>query len=308
MNRSTRTNPMSTSASESSAPCKIGLVAGWGRYPVVVATALKQSGHHVCCMGIKDHADPALRQIADTYGEFGLARMGAQIRFFKQHNVTKITMAGKIDKIRLVGKLSWIKHVPDLTAMAAFYHHFFSFRRDRRDDTLLSTAVELAAKHNLEAIPATDFAPGLLVQAGRLAGPRLSQMQRRDIDFAWSIAKEIGRLDIGQTVAVNGQAALAIEAIEGTDECIRRAGKLCPSGGFTVVKVSKPQQDMRFDVPTIGMGTLQTLAEAGGRVLAIEAGKTIFIDHQEAINFARRHRISLVAIDRAEMSCLSDAA
>jgi len=290
-----------TAGSRSVSLPKIGLVAGWGRYPVVIAAALKRRGHHVCCLGIKDHADPALRQIVDEYCELGLARIGSHLRFFKQHDVKKITMAGKIDKVRLIGRLAWIKHLPDLTAMKTFYHHFYSNKRDRRDDTLLMTTVELAARHGLEAIPATDFAPELLVDAGRLAGPRLKHTQRRDIQFAWSIAKDIGRLDIGQTVAVNGQAALAIEAIEGTDECIRRAGKLCPSGGFTVVKVAKPQQDMRFDVPTIGMGTLQALSQAGGRVLAIEAGKTIFIDHEEALKFARCHHISLVAVDRTEM-------
>lgn len=287
---------------------KIGLVAGWGRFPVVIAAALKQHGYHVCCLGIKDHADPALRQIVDDYCELGLAKIGSHLKYFKQHAIRKITMAGKIDKVRLIGRFAWIKHLPDLTAIRTFYHHFYSHRRDRCDDTLLRTLVELAARHGLEAVPATDFAPELLVEAGRLAGPRLNQAQRRDIQFAWSIAKDIGRLDIGQTVAVNGQAALAIEAIEGTDECIRRAGKLCPSGGFTVVKVAKPQQDMRFDVPTVGMGTLQTVVEAGGRVLALEAGKTILIDHKDAVRFARRHNISLVAVHRTEMVRSSKAA
>ena len=108
----------------------------------------------------------------------------------------------------------------------------------------------------------------------------------------------MGRLDVGQSVAVKGRAVLAVEAVEGTDECIRRAGRLCPAGGFTVVKVAKPQQDMRFDVPTVGLGTLQAMVEAGAHVLAVEAGRTILIDEPEFVDFARRHRISVVALDQ----------
>jgi DUF1009 family protein len=143
--------------------------------------------------------------------------------------------------------------------------------------------------------PATDFAPELLAKAGQLTrrGPTASQLQ--DIAFGWNLAKEIGRLDIGQSVAVKGRAVIAVEAVEGTDACIRRAGELCPQGGFTVVKVAKPQQDMRFDVPTIGIGTIENLAAAGASVLAIEAGKTIVVDQAEVVALADRHGLAIVA-------------
>ena len=274
---------------------KMGIIAGWGRYPLVLAAALKRLGYQVYCVAIKDHADPALRQIVDDCCELGLARMGSHLRYFRRHRVRQIALAGKIHKTRIVGRFAWVKHAPDLTAMRTYYHHFFSFQKDRKDDTLLTAAADLAARNGIEMIPATDLVPELLAPPGLLAGPRLSPAQRRDVEFAWSMAKELGRLDIGQSIAVNGQAVLAAEAIEGTDECIRRAGRLCPSGGFTVVKVSKPQQDMRFDVPTIGMGTMQTLANAGGRVLAIEADKTIVLDQGEVARFAKRYGISLLA-------------
>ena len=104
-------------------------------------------------------------------------------------------------------------------------------------------------------------------------------------------------MDVGQTVAIQGRAVLAVEAVEGTDECIRRAGQLCPQGGFTVVKVAKPQQDMRFDVPTVGMGTVQTLVEAGAKVLAVEAGRTILVDEAEVLEFSRRHQLTIVAVE-----------
>ena len=293
-------NEVKTSSGILQAP-KIGLIAGWGRYPVVIATALRRRGYQVFCVGIRDHADPALRQITHDYCDMGLAKLGSHLRYFARNGVNQITMAGKIDKVRVIGRFAWIKHFPDPTTISTFYQHFCTANKDRRDDTLLGAVVERAARAGFTTIPATEFAPELLVDPGQLAGPRLSSTQLKDVRFAWETAKELARLDIGQTVAVNGQAVLAVEAIEGTDECVRRAGRLCRSGGFTVVKVAKPQQDMRFDVPTIGMGTLQTIAQSGGRVLAVEAEKTILIDQHEVSDFAKRHRISVIAMQDREM-------
>ena len=147
--------------------------------------------------------------------------------------------------------------------------------------------------------PATDFAPGLLVEEGLVAGKPLSAALQADVAFGWDLAREMGRLDVGQSVCVKGRAAIAIEAIEGTDLCIRRAGELCRGGGFTVVKVAKPKQDMRFDVPTVGVQTLQSMKEAGARVLAIEAGLTILLDPEEFRAYASRHGLTVVAQRRA---------
>ena len=128
-------------------------------------------------------------------------------------------------------------------------------------------------------------------------GPTKAQL--KDIEFGWTLAKEMGRLDIGQSVVVKDRACLAVEAIEGTDECIRRAGTLCPAGGFTVVKLAKPQQDMRFDVPTIGVGTLETMKATGANLLVVEAGKTILVDQRECIELANREQIVVVALESA---------
>jgi DUF1009 family protein len=140
------------------------------------------------------------------------------------------------------------------------------------------------------------------VKAGPLTKLRVSEAQNKDIAFGWQLAKEMGRLDIGQTVVVKGRAVIAVEAVEGTDECIRRAGQLCPQGGFTVVKVAKPQQDMRFDVPTIGVGTLENIARAGGSVLAVEAHKTILLDEPAFIATAERLGIRVVALEAEQVS------
>lgn len=275
---------------------RFGLVAGWGRYPIVVAQALRQQGYEVYCLGIKGHADPALPAVCHDYREEGLARLGAHIRYFHARGVRQATLAGKIHKSLIFQRGFLLAHRPDWRCVRTFYPHFVTAKKDRKDDTLLTAVVEAYAAEGITLAPATDYAPQLLVKAGPLTGRRLSRGQQKDVQFGWDLAKEMGGLDVGQTVAVKGRAVLAVEAVEGTDECIRRAGALCPSGGFTVVKVAKPRQDMRFDVPTIGLGTLNTLAEAGGRVLAVEAGRTILLDEPQVVDFARRHRVALVAL------------
>jgi hypothetical protein len=279
------------------APEKIGLLAGWGRYPLVVAQALRSQGHQVYCLAIKDHADPALREWCDHWRPLGLAKLGAAIRYFHRHGVTQATMAGKIHKTLIFRKYHWLKHLPDWRFFWTFYPHWITKTKDRKDDTLLGTIVGVFEQEGIHFAPATDFAPELLVSSGNLTNRTPSASQWKDIQFGWQLAKELGRVDVGQSVAVKGRAVLAVEAVEGTDECIRRAGHLCPAGGFTVVKVAKPQQDMRFDVPTIGPGTVQTLIEAGAGALAIEAGKTIVLDQDEVVRLADRHRLAIVAVD-----------
>ncbi|MFL2870048.1 MAG: LpxI family protein [Pirellulaceae bacterium] len=273
----------------------IGIIAGWGDFPIVVARSVRSLGYKVIGQGIKHHVDPLMRELCDEYQELGLAKLGSAIRFFKKHGVTHATMAGKVHKIRLFNKLAFLKHLPDFEGLKTFFPHFVSKTKDKRDDTLLGAVVTAFEKNGITFAPATHFAPELLIKDEFRAGGSLSKSQRLDIEFGWQLAKEMGRLDVGQTVVVKGQAVLAVEAIEGTDECIERAGKLCPQGGFTVVKVAKPQQDSRFDVPTIGVGTLKSIKQAGGCVLAVEAGNTILIDESEVQRFANQYGIKVVA-------------
>lgn len=289
-----------------SAKRRIGLIAGWGRYPIVVAERLVDQGFDVYCLGVKDHADPILKDICQSYQPIGLAQLGRAIRFFRRNNIRSATMAGKIHKVILLRRFCFLRHLPDFYALKTFYPHYVSQTRDRKDDTMLGTIVDAFAKFGIRFAPATDFIPTLLVRNGQLCGGKLSLTQRKDIEFGWQLAQEMGRLDVGQSVAVKGRAVLAVEAVEGTDECIRRAGQLCRSSGFTIVKTAKPQQDMRFDVPTIGVGTLKTMVESGATTLAIESGKTIILDESEVIQFAQANRLTIVALD--SKSALSKAA
>jgi len=278
-------------------PKKVGLIAAWGDFPVRIAKALKSQGHEVYCLAIKNHADPVLAEICDGYQVFGIGRLGAQVRFFQRHGVTSATMAGKIFKTLLFKRrIDLLRHCPDLTFLKHGYSIFVTKTKDRRDDTMLDTYAGVFESKGITFLPATDFAPELLVKEGTMTRTSPNNSQMKDIEFGWKMAKEMGRLDIGQTVVIKNQAVMAVEAIEGTDQCIKRAGGLC-AGGFVVVKVAKPNQDMRFDVPTIGEGTIKTIREAGGSVLAIEAEMTIVLNEEATIALAEKLGITVIAIN-----------
>ena len=179
-------------------------------------------------------------------------------------------------------------------------HMLYAYASDKKDDTLLLAVIREFERDGIHFESALEFCPELLVKHGFLTRRKPSPNQWRDIRFGWELAKEMGRLDVGQTVAVCDTAVLAVEAIEGTDEAIRRAGSLCKRGGFTVVKVAKPSQDMRFDVPTIGVDTIQTMHDAGAHVLAIESGMTILLDEPEVLQIAEKLGISIVSLNAEE--------
>jgi len=273
----------------------VGILAGWGRYPVMVAEAVRRHGGRTAILEVRGHADADLGALADIHGTVGLAELGGAIAFFRRHGVSRVAMAGKVHKVKLFARGAWRHHLPDWTALKTFWPHFVSKRRDNRDDSLLGLIAATFDAAGVRICPATDFAPELLAVPGTLAGGPLSAIERADVAFGWRLAKELGAHDIGQTVVVRNRAPIALEAIEGTDECIRRAGRLCPSGGLVVVKVAKPQQDLRFDMPTVGIGTLESLAAAGARVLAIESGKTILVDGDRLFEFAGERGITIAS-------------
>ncbi len=272
----------------------VGILAGWGRFPVAVAEAVHRRGGKTAILSIRHHANAMLQDVADYHGFVGVAEIGKAIDFFRRTNCDRATMAGKVHKSKLFGRHAWIRHFPDWVGLKTFWPHFISRKSDNRDDSLLGAITHAFAGAGVRMVPATDLAPELLASEGVLVGRPLTSLQEADVLFGWQLAKKLGQLDVGQTVVVKNKAPMALEAIEGTDECIRRAGRLCEAGGMVVVKVAKPQQDFRFDMPTIGVGTIQSLREAGATVLAVEAGKTILVDVDELISFAHRSGISIV--------------
>jgi DUF1009 family protein len=282
----------------------LAVIAGWGNYPLAVAEALKKQNRRIVGIGIIDHADPKLADYCEQFDWIGIGGIGKAIRLCKRWGAQQAIMAGKLHKVMYYQPNWWIKHRPDWKCLKAFYPQLLGFA-DRKDDTLLSALVNAFAAEGIAFQNVADVAPNLLVQAGHIAGKPLTTKQQKDVEFGWQIAKAIGGLDIGQSVCIKDQTVIAVEAIEGTDLCIRRAGELCTAGGMTIVKVAKPSQDMRFDVPTVGLKTLESIAAAGGKVLAIEANKTILLDQQEFVAAARRLNVSVVAWDEANLARLA---
>ncbi len=277
---------------------RIGLLAGAGRFPIAFAQAARKQGLSVVCVGALSMAPDELRELCDYYTTVSLGRIGKSISIFKRAGVSRVVMAGKVDKTVLFKKFRWIRHLPDWRAIHMILRYA---RENRKDDTLLLAIIREYARDNIEFDSALNYCPELLVKHGFLTRRKPTPSQWRDIRFGWEIAKELGRLDIGQTAIVNDMAVIALEAIEGTDAAIRRAGTLCRRGGFTLVKVAKPQQDMRFDVPTIGVETIQTMREAGARVLAVESEMTIMLDQPEVIELADRLGIAIVSLKAEEV-------
>ena len=275
----------------------VGLIAGWGSFPVEVAQEVVRSGRRICCVAINDHASEELETLCDHVKWSGVGKIGAHVRYFRSHGVREVTMAGKLFKSELLFQGSvWLRHCPDWTAIRTFGPCLLGTQRDARDDSLLLAVTETYRKHAMKVCPATDFAPELLVNQGQLIGKPLSDKQSRDAEFGWQVAKQMGGMDIGQSITIKDGTVLAVEAVEGTDRCIERTGQLCRRGGWTLVKVSKPNQDMRFDVPTIGPNTVELVAENGGTAIVIEADKTIMVEREATLQLAAKHGIAIVAL------------
>ncbi len=270
----------------------IGLLAGSGRFPILFAEKARQLGLPVVCVGIHEEAPAELVPLVDRFYWAGITRLGRMIRCFKREGVRQIVMAGKIHKVKMNTPFRLLRYIPDWRGLRMW---FFRPRKDNKDDSVLLAIIAEFARDGMSFASALDYCPELLVKTGLLTKRGPSASEEADIAFGWELAKEMGRLDVGQSVAVREKAVLAVEAIEGTDQAILRAGTLCPRGGIVVVKVAKPQQDRRFDVPTIGCQTIESMKKAGARVLAIEANHTIVIDQAETIALADRLGITIVA-------------
>jgi DUF1009 family protein len=270
----------------------IGLLAGSGRFPILFAEKARSLGVPVVCVGIRHEAAPELAGLVRRFYWSGIARLGRMIRCFKWEGVRRVVMAGKVTKTLMHTPGGILSLLPDWRTIRMWY---LRPRRDNRDDTLLLGVIAEFARAGLSFDSALTICPELLVKAGILTYRQPTAQEEKDIAFGWKLAKDMGQLDVGQSVAVKDRAVLAVEAIEGTDRAIARAGELCRRGGFVVVKVAKPQQDMRFDVPTVGCNTIETMKQARARVLAIEAGKTIIIDQEQVVALANRYGISIVA-------------
>src|SRR4051794_10525333 len=264
---------------------KFGLIAGNGKFPFMVLEGARQSGTKMAVAAIREETDPQIEALADCLKWVGIGQLGRMIRFFKDEGVEKAIMAGQVKHVQIFSRA-----VPD----ARMLRVLLKLPRRNTDSLIGAIASELESE-GIELVDSTCFLQDSLPQSGTLTRREPSKQEREDINYGLEIAHEIARLDLGQTIVVRGQACVAIEAMEGTDETIRRAGQLA-RGRLTVVKVAKPNQDMRFDVPVVGVPTIESMIQAGATCLCITAGKTLMFDRDQMIQTAERHKISLVAV------------
>lgn len=264
---------------------KIGLIAGNGNLPVVIAQEAKSSGSEVYVCAIKGEATNELEKFAASIEWVKLGQLGKLINYFQANDVREAVMAGKVTKTNIM-KGEVVPDVEMIKLMASV--------KDRKDDTLLGAVADYLGKKNIRILSSVSFLEKTLPKVGILSKRKPKKNDEEEIEFAWRLAKQIAGLDIGQTVVTKNKAVLAIEAIEGTNEAILRGGEL-GGGGVVIAKVAKPKQDMRFDVPTVGLQTLDAMVRAKADILAIEAGKTILLERDEFLKKADQHHMLIVA-------------
>jgi len=268
----------------------LGLIAGMGDLPKAVAAEAKKMGNRVAAIALQPPADESLKPIADDFHKVSIGRLGGLISLLKKLSITEAVMAGKVPKSLLYKNKKDI--IPDLKMVKVFFS-----LKDRSDDTIMNAFVNELEQNGIKLLNTTTFTKSLLSPEGLLTRKKPSKKELQDIEFGWGIAKEMGRLDIGQTVVVKNMAVMAIEAIEGTDEAIKRGGSLAHNDAV-VIKVSKPKQDMRFDVPVIGLDTLASMKKSGAKVLAFEAQKCIIVDKEEFIRTADKDGLVVIGVKK----------
>lgn len=263
----------------------LGLVAGGGQFPFLVAREARRLGYNVVAVAFNKDTDTEIDQHVSKAEWIKLGQLGRLIKFFKENDVDQVVFAGPINKpgafdIR-----------PDIRAIRLLFS-----LKSRNDNSLLTAVAGELDSEGLEVVSAIKFVPGLVSPAGNISRRRPSEAEKNDILFGWPLLKNIGAMDIGQCIVVKERVVVAVEAIEGTDQTILRAGNLVKKD-FTVIKTFKPGQDDRIDLPAMGLRTIETMVQAGASCLAYEAGKSLFFDLNDALKLARENKISIIGID-----------
>jgi UDP-2,3-diacylglucosamine hydrolase len=262
----------------------LGIIAGNGVYPRKLADAARKAGaKKIVVAAFTGETDPSIEKHADVVEWLRVGQLGKLLKFFREQKVQQAIMAGQIAPKNLFDLR------PDWKALLVL-----AKLKQRNAESIFAAIADELAKVDVDLMPATSFLEDQLAPAGLIAGPKLSRREEEDVDLGWKIAKDIARLDIGQTIIVKNGTVLAVEAFEGTNDAIKRGGALAREGAV-MIKVAKPNQDMRFDVPVIGVETIKVAAESKLRVIAIEAGKTLLLEREAIADLAKRANISIVA-------------
>jgi DUF1009 family protein len=275
----------------------IGLIAGQGRLPLLVARGMKAAGAKVCCLGLRDQYDLQLPSLCDRFSAVGLLRIGQWIRLLRRWEVRQAVLIGGVSKRRMHARWRVFRQLPDWRAAMLWYRHL---RHDRRNAAVLAAVASELDRNGITLIDSTTYIPDQLATEGVMTRTQPTAQHRADIEFGWPLLLQAVELDIGQAIAVRDRDVIAVEAIEGTDAMIQRAGELCKAHGWTLLKTAKRDHDMRADVPAIGLATIQRAAEAGCGCLAIGAGRVILVDKPAVLKAADQMRIAVMGIARSD--------
>ncbi len=262
----------------------VGLIAGGGRLPFLAAAGARRAGLKVVCVGLAGNAEPGLAGEVDVFSTAAVARPGSWIRKLRRQGVTRAVLVGRIAKWQLFMPWRILRYLPDWRALRIYYWRLR--KTEKQNDRLLNALADELASGGIVLENSTMYCKEHIATEGVMTVHQPSTQAKGDIEFGWQIVKKLGEVDIGQAIAVKEKEVIAVEAIEGTAEMIKRAGRFCKSGGWTLIKTSKPSQDMRFDVPCVGPDTIRDLADNGAGCLVVEAEKTIIIDKPQTIKLA----------------------
>ena len=264
---------------------RIGVIAGGGQFPLLFARALRGRGHRIFVAAHRGETDESLTELADTLQWVKLGQLGRIIDFFKTHRIDRAAFVGSITKTSIFRDVR-----PDLKGLG-----LWNKIDTKQDDAILRAVATRLQEDGIKVVAPTEYLPELLFPHGFLTKKRLSRNQKDDITFGWKIGRAIGALDIGQCIVVRNRTVLAVEAIEGTDAAIRRGGELGREK-TVVVKLKKPDQDLRFDLPAVGKKTIESMRQVKASVLAVEAGYALLFDREEVIRAAEAAKIVVVGV------------
>lgn len=263
---------------------------------MLVAKGIRAAGHRVACVGFRGMAEPDLHTVCDTYEPVGLAQLAKWAKLLRKHDVEQAIMVGRVQKLRIHDPFYLARQIPDLGAARVW---FGRLRGDRRTDSILGAIADELDRMGIQLIDSTTFIQDHLATAGMITPEPISDFCERAIRFARPIVQQLGALDIGQSLAATADRVITVEAVEGTDAMIERAGRLARANNlpaWVLIKMAKPNQDMRFDVPTVGPRTIENLHAAGATCLAIEADKVILLDRPATLDLCEQHDISIIGI------------
>jgi DUF1009 family protein len=271
----------------------IGLIAGQGQLPLLVARGMRAAGRRVACIGLRDQFVPELPALCDDFREAGIIQLGRWIRLARRMGFGDAVMVGRVSKARMHDPFRLLRQLPDWRAAMLWYRRL---RHDHRSGPLLTALAEELAANGVRLIDSTTFIPEHMATEGPMGRVQPTAQQRGDLEFAWPMLAQLLALDIGQAMSVRDRDVVAVEAVEGTDRMIERSGELCRAKGWSLLKSARDQHDMRADVPTIGVGTVERLARCGGGCIAVGVGRVILIDKPAVLAAADRLGVAIVGM------------